>query len=134
MIIGNKLDLYVKDTHITMGEIHKRKDNSKRLESMINLVRKDLKKNFGFVDLDNVMFLSQLSDEVSFRRLDAFVKSASQYEGDIGTDGEDINAGNYTVGGCLFLKRFGEEFDRPKGWVNTVIGWFVKDKKECLPI
>jgi hypothetical protein len=58
MIIGNKLDLYVKDTHVTMAEIHKRKDNSKRLATIMNLVKKDLKKNFGFPDMDNVMFLS----------------------------------------------------------------------------
>jgi hypothetical protein len=74
---------------------------------------------------------------MSFRRIDAFVKSASGFEGEVGVEGgerEQIVAGNYTLGNCLFLKRFGEDYCRPKGWFGWGLGFFMRDKKETLPI
>lgn len=134
MVIGNKLDVYVKDSEVKMSNIHERKNNCKRLEKILNLITKDLKRNFGFPDMDNVMILSKNSSESCFKRIDAFIKSASGYQGDIDLDGEDINAKNYVLDMCLFLKRFSEEFSQPDTWVQRFIAIFWEQKTGPLPI
>ena len=133
-IIGNKLDL-IQSNPVKMKDLLEGKTGSnENLQKLTAMTTNFLRKKFAFMDFENLLLLSRLSDIETFEEINSWIKEVYSKSAGLSSDSKSIELQNYTLNRCVGWNNASMGDNLRSDFVGFLTRLFKKGRAESLPL